>query len=46
MENVKKTADRNKARFDKLVVDSTLKEGDRVLVRNVRIRGKHKLKDR
>ncbi len=39
-------ASRNKARFDKHVVDSTLKEGDRVLVRNVRLRGKHKLADR
>ena len=46
MENAKKTADRNKARFDKHVVDSTLKEGDRVLVKNVRLRGKHKLADR
>ncbi len=45
-ENAKKTASRNKARFDKHVVDSTLKEGDRVLVRNVRLRGKHKLADR
>ena len=45
-ENAKKTANRNKARFDKHVVDSTLKEGDRVLVRNVRLRGKHKLADR
>ncbi|KAJ8014924.1 hypothetical protein DPEC_G00020820 [Dallia pectoralis] len=45
-ENAKKTASRNKTRFDKHVVDSTLKEGDRVLVRNVRLRGKHKLADR
>ena len=45
-ENAKKTAIRNKARFDKHVIDSTLKEGDRVLVRNVRLRGKHKLADR
>lgn len=45
-ENAEKTANRNKARFDKHVVDSTLKEGDRVLVRNVRLRGKHKLADR
>lgn len=45
-ENAKKTASRNKARFDKHVVDSTLEEGDRVLVRNVRLRGKHKLADR
>lgn len=45
-ENAKKTADRNKARFDKHVVDSTLTEGDRVLVRNVRLRGKQKLADK
>lgn len=45
-ENAKKTASRNKARFDKHVVDSTLEEGDRVLVRNVHLRGKHKLADR
>nr|XP_008283279.1 PREDICTED: uncharacterized protein LOC103359624 [Stegastes partitus] len=45
-ETAKKTADRNKARFDKNVVDSTLERGDRVLVRNVRIRGKHKLADK
>ncbi len=45
-ENAKKTASRNKARFDERVVDSTLKEGDRVLVRNVRLRGKHKLANR
>lgn len=45
-ENAKKTADRNKARFDKRVVESTLREGDRVLVRSVRLRGKHKLADK
>ncbi|KAG1953594.1 interleukin-1 receptor accessory protein-like 1-A [Pimephales promelas] len=45
-ETAKKTAYRNKARFDKHVVNSTLEEGDRVLVRNVRLRGKHKLADR
>ncbi|XP_059923668.1 uncharacterized protein LOC132469690 [Gadus macrocephalus] len=44
--NALKIADRNKRRFDKRVVDSTLETGDRVLVRNVRIRGKHKLADR
>uniref|UniRef100_A0A3Q3K843 Gypsy retrotransposon integrase-like protein 1 n=1 Tax=Monopterus albus TaxID=43700 RepID=A0A3Q3K843_MONAL len=41
--NAKKNAERNKARFDKRVVNSTLEEGDRVLVRNVKLRGKHKL---
>ena len=45
-ENASKTADRNKQRFDKRVVESTLETGDRVLVRNVRIRGKHKLADK
>ena len=45
-ENAKKTANRNKVRFDKHVVDSTLKKGDRVLVPNVRFRGKHKLAER
>lgn len=37
---------RNKARFDKMVTESTLEVGDRVLVRNVRVRGKHKLADK
>lgn len=41
--NAQKNADRNKVRFDKRVVDSTLDVGDRVLVRNVKLRGKHKL---
>lgn len=45
-ENASKTAERNKLRFDKRVVESTLEAGDRVLVRNVRIRGKHKLADK
>lgn len=45
-EMAKKSASRNKARFDKCIVESTLKEGDRVLVRNLRMRGKHKLADR
>lgn len=44
-ENASKTAERNK-RFDKRVVESTLEAGDRVLMRNVRIRGKHKLADK
>ncbi|CAM4722294.1 unnamed protein product [Leuciscus chuanchicus] len=44
--NSVKLAERNKGRFDKRVVVSTLEEGDRVLVRNVRLRGKHKLADR
>ncbi|XP_038555072.1 uncharacterized protein LOC119888541 [Micropterus salmoides] len=41
--NAQKNADRNKMRFDKRVVNSTLEVGDRVLVRNVKLRGKHKL---
>ncbi|KAI3371497.1 hypothetical protein L3Q82_024075 [Scortum barcoo] len=45
-ENASKTAERNKQRFDKRVVEPTLEAGDRVLVRNVRIRGKHKLADK
>lgn len=41
-----KVAERNKTRFDKHVTASTLDIGDRVLVRNIRIRGKHKLADK
>ncbi|CAI5655207.1 unnamed protein product [Oreochromis niloticus] len=41
-----KVAERNKIRFDKRVSPSALGVGDRVLVRNVRIRGKHKLADK
>ncbi len=44
--NAAKTAVRNKVSFDCRVTESTLEEGDRVLVRNVRLRGKHKLADR
>lgn len=44
--NAAKNAHRNKARFDKRVTESTLSLGDRVLVRNVRLRGKHKLADK
>ncbi len=44
--NAAKSAERNKVRFDRKVTESSLEEGDRVLVRNVRIRGKHKLADR
>ncbi len=42
----KKTALRNKHRYDLKVRESTLQAGDRVLVRNVGIRGKHKIADR
>ncbi len=41
-----KSAERNKIRFDKLVTNSSLEVNDRVLVRNVRLRGKHKLADK
>ena len=41
-----KICEKNKARFDKKVRAAELYEGDRVLVRNVNIRGKHKLADR
>lgn len=44
--NASKSADRNKARFDNRVIPSALEPGDRVLVRNVRLRGKHKLSDK
>ncbi|KAK7881930.1 hypothetical protein WMY93_028104 [Mugilogobius chulae] len=41
-----KNAERNKQQFDQRVTPSSLEEGDRVLVRNVRLRGKHKLEDK
>lgn len=41
-----KVAEKNKTRFDKRVTPSALDIGDRVLVRNVRIRVKHKLADK
>lgn len=44
--NAVKSAERNKTRFDQRVKPSVLEEGDRVLVRNVRLRGKHKLEDK
>ncbi|KAK7903917.1 hypothetical protein WMY93_016524 [Mugilogobius chulae] len=44
--NAAKSADRNKARFDRRVRPSALEPGDKVLVRNVRLRGKHKLSDK
>lgn len=45
-QNARKIAEKNKIRYDKHVTNSSLEVGDRVLVRNVRIRGKHKLADR
>lgn len=44
--NAVKSGERNKTRFDQRVTPSSLEEGDRVLVRNVRLRGKHKLEDK
>ncbi len=44
--NSAKVAERNKSRFDRVVRESTLQEGDRVLVRNLRLRSKHKLADK
>lgn len=46
IQNSRKVADKNKKRFDKVVRESTLDIGDRVLVRNLRFRTKHKLADR
>lgn len=45
-ENSKKMAARNKLRYDASVRAADLSAGDRVLVRNVSIRGKHKLADK
>uniref|UniRef100_A0A3P9KGV5 Gypsy retrotransposon integrase-like protein 1 n=1 Tax=Oryzias latipes TaxID=8090 RepID=A0A3P9KGV5_ORYLA len=45
-ESAQRSRDRNKIRFDKQVRAARLLVGDRVLVRNVNIRGKHKLADR
>ncbi|XP_054896085.1 uncharacterized protein LOC129366329 [Poeciliopsis prolifica] len=44
--NSAKVMQRNKTRFDRKVTASDLDIGDRVLVRNVRLRGKHKLADK
>uniref|UniRef100_A0A1A8UYG6 Gypsy retrotransposon integrase-like protein 1 n=1 Tax=Nothobranchius furzeri TaxID=105023 RepID=A0A1A8UYG6_NOTFU len=45
-QNSKRVADRNKRRFDKAVRESVLETGDKVLVRNLRLRNKHKLTDK
>ena len=45
-ESSKKMGEKNKTRFDKKVRAAELVPGDRVLVKNVNIRGKHKLADR
>ncbi|XP_037829581.1 uncharacterized protein LOC112450694 [Kryptolebias marmoratus] len=44
--SAQKVADKNKNRFDRKITVSELEPGDRVLVRNVRLRGKHKLADK
>ncbi|CAI5677315.1 unnamed protein product [Oreochromis niloticus] len=44
--NSQKIGERNKARFDKRIRVAELCAGDRVLVRNMSIRGKHKISDR
>ncbi|XP_061921885.1 uncharacterized protein LOC133662165 [Entelurus aequoreus] len=46
MDNAAKIAHKNKTRFDRRVTASDLEVGDRVLIRNVRIRGKHKISDK
>ena len=46
VKNSVKVAERNKSRFDRVVRESTLQEGDHVLVRNLRLRNKHKLADK
>lgn len=46
MDNAAKIAHKNKTRFDRRVTASDLEVGDRVLIRNVKIRGKHKISDK
>lgn len=46
VEHSDKTALRNKQRYDLKVRESKLQAGDRVLVKNVGIRGKHKIADK
>ncbi|RXN05331.1 Retrovirus-related Pol polyprotein from transposon 412 [Labeo rohita] len=45
-DNSRKMSEKNKARFDLKVRAAELMPGDRVLVRNLSVRGKHKLADR
>lgn len=45
-ESSRKAGERNKLRFDAKVRAAELVEGDRVLVKNVSVRGKHKLAER
>ncbi|KAL3987009.1 ubiquitin carboxyl-terminal hydrolase 12/46 [Sarotherodon galilaeus] len=44
--NTEKLMGRNKSRFDQHITPSELDVGDRVLVRNVKLRGKHKIADK
>lgn len=46
MEHSKRTAQRDKQRYDLKVRESVLDVGDHVLIKNVGIRGKHKIADR
>lgn len=46
MEKAAKIAHKNNTRYNRHVTASDLQPGDRVLVRNVRIRGKHKISDK
>lgn len=46
IEQSDRTAQRNKQRYDLRVRESILESGDKVLVRNVGIRGKHKIADK
>ncbi|KAL0150798.1 hypothetical protein M9458_053880, partial [Cirrhinus mrigala] len=46
IEQSHRTAKRNKQRYDSKVRESILEPGDKVLVRNVGIRGKHKIADK
>merc|ERR1711888_554176 len=43
---MEKTAQANKSRYDKKVRENALEEGDKVLVRNVGLKGPNKLADR
>lgn len=45
-ENAAKAAEKNKIRVDRKVLPSKLEVGDRVLLHNLRLRGKHKLSDK
>ena len=43
---MEKTAQKYKSRYDSKVRENTIQEGDRVLVKNVGLKGRHKLADR